>query len=389
MAEKTIESYLELLTGLQGNVSFVIQSSDQTILRSIARQVHKGVALTDRQYEVVKEKLLSYADQFTALEYDVVGAVNILRNPLRQIDRTKYIKIIDNTIKIRFPFSKKDIIKLELAKTNATGYEHSKGSHEHTFEYSEQSVFSILTEFVDTSFEIDAELIDVYNKIKQIKNSHENYIPGIYNLELKNVNATARKLIVDELGDLDQTNLIKYVDRRFKYGIETIDTLPDDTLLNKIAYRETAQLMLSPIEYDTQSVLSALWDLDRFPLLIILDKINAEEQLHELVTYYRDILPFESSSVLFRLDGSDVGFNTLVKDRKLNNWVDKSTKIVYISTDTLPKLLVNGDWKPHTAISYNSRLDRLVNAYVGFNCDLIVYREESMSPFRKYSKFYG
>jgi len=389
MAEKTIESYLELLTGLQGNQTFVIQSSDQTILRSIARQVFKGVALTDRQYEVVKEKLLSYADQFTALEYDVFGAVNTLRQPLRQIDRTKYIKILNNKIKIRFPFSKKDIIKLEMAKTNSTGYEHEKGSHEHMFEYSEQSVFAILNEFADTSFEIDAELIEIYNKIKQIKNNYENYVPGIYNLELKNVNATARKLIVDELGDLDQTNLIKYVDRRFRYGIESVGASPNDTLLNKIAYRKSAELMLSPIEHDTHSVLSALWQLERFPLLVILDRANAEEQLHEMVNYYRDMLPFEESSVLFRLDGNDSSFNALVKDRKLNNWVDKSTKIVYISTDTLPKLLVNGEWKPHTAISYNSRLDKLVNAYVGFNCDLIVYREASMSPFRKYSKFYG
>jgi hypothetical protein len=73
----------------------------------------------------------------------------------------------------------------------------------------------------------------------------------------------------------------------------------------------------------------------------------------------------------------------------INNWVDKDTKVVYISKDKLPKLLINNEWKPTATFSYNSSMDRFVNNFVSFNCDLIVYREEITSPMRRYSKYYG
>ena len=52
----TIEDCLELLTGLKSQATFQIESSDVNFLQSIARQVFKGTALTDRQYDAVKEK---------------------------------------------------------------------------------------------------------------------------------------------------------------------------------------------------------------------------------------------------------------------------------------------------------------------------------------------
>jgi hypothetical protein len=34
-------------------------------------------------------------------------------------------------------------------------------------------------------------------------------------------------------------------------------------------------------------------------------------------------------------------------------------------------------------------MDRFVDSYVSFNCDLIVYREEHTSPMRRHSRYYG
>ena len=57
--ENTVEDYLERLVGLQDdNVKYTLDSSDISILRSIGRQVFKGIALTDRQHELVKNKLI-------------------------------------------------------------------------------------------------------------------------------------------------------------------------------------------------------------------------------------------------------------------------------------------------------------------------------------------
>jgi hypothetical protein len=161
------------------------------------------------------------------------------------------------------------------------------------------------------------------------------------------------------------------------------------SLTHKIAARKTPMYHSKPSVETTGTILGALWELNRFPMLVVLDKTNAENQLHEFVNYYRDILPAEEQSVLFRLEEADSSFNQLVKDRKLNNWVDKNTKIVYISKDKLPKVIVNNAWKPTVTFTYDSHIDKHVDGYVSFNCDLIIYREEDTSPFRKHSRLYG
>ena len=89
----TIEDSLEYLVGLRKNVSFQLDSSDVSFLQSIARQTFKGTALTDRQCNVVKEKLLKYKDQFLKEDYNIDYALDYLRMPLREIDRSKYVTI--------------------------------------------------------------------------------------------------------------------------------------------------------------------------------------------------------------------------------------------------------------------------------------------------------
>ena len=89
----TIEDCLETLTGLSSNDKFEIDSNDKTIINSIARQVFKGTALTDRQFLLMKEKLSSYFEQFLSNNYTGhENAIHELRQPLREIDRSKFIK---------------------------------------------------------------------------------------------------------------------------------------------------------------------------------------------------------------------------------------------------------------------------------------------------------
>ena len=105
----TIEDCLETIAGLSRDSSIEIDKSDKTIMYSIARQVYKGSALTDKQYALMKIKLATYKNQFLENKFDNFDiALESLRLPLRKIDRRKYIKIvkIENVewIKIRFPF---------------------------------------------------------------------------------------------------------------------------------------------------------------------------------------------------------------------------------------------------------------------------------------------
>ena len=73
---ETIEDYLEVLSGLQGNTPIEIQKTDCTIMYSIGRQVFRGKAMTDRQLDVVSLKLNDYKDQF--LKHGYTNLLEIL-----------------------------------------------------------------------------------------------------------------------------------------------------------------------------------------------------------------------------------------------------------------------------------------------------------------------
>lgn len=398
----TIEDCLEILVGLQKHdLTFEIDSSDRAIIESVARQVFRKTAMTDRQYALMKEKLSKYKSQFES--QDVVGfdrALDKLRNSLREIDRSKYITIVnypDNIlipsdergkfIKIRFPFKKSDIALIDQIN-NVKDYYHNKGSHEHYFVLNEINTYNLLSRFVDKNYKIDTELLELYQKIIDIRSQEQDYLPGIYQGELKNIHPRAQEIATKEVGVFNSSSALLYVDRKHRYGIERIDVKEPRTVQESIAYRTDISYQSKPTEQLLSDVLLAMWNLKRFPMLVVLEKQYAEDQLYEIINFYRDILPTESQSVLFRQEGNS-SFNTLVKDRKLNNWVDASTKIVYISSDKLPKLLIDGEWQPCATFSYTSKLDRALDSYVYNRCDLVVYREEMISPMRRYSHYYG
>ena len=388
-----LEDCLEHLTGLRESpVTFTIEQTDFTIMNSIARQCFKGMALTDRQFALMQEKLLPYREQFTNLDWDFDYAVEQLRLPLRSIDRSKYIKLQDGNIVVRFPFNKTDICYIHEFANNAEGYHHQKGTHRHEFAYNERNILNLLDRFTKKEFVIDEELLEIYDKVKVMNNNPQEHLSGIgddYNLI--NINSKLEIAIQKEVGEASAESFTKLYDRRFRYGFNHVANLgkANNELVHDIASRKDVTYHSVPSIESIQDILSALWELDRFPLLVILDPTHAEQQLYTFANHYRDILNPEEQSVLFRLEEKDSGFNQLVKDRKLNNWVDSTTKVVYISKSKLPKLLVKNDWKPSATFSFTSSMDRFVDSYVSFNCDLIVYREEHISPMRRHSKYYG
>ena len=388
-----LEDCLEHLAGLRESpVKFTIEQTDFTIMNSIARQCFKGMALTDRQSALMQEKLQPYRDQFMNLDWDFDYAVNQLRQPLRSIDRSKYIKIAGNDIVVRFPFNKTDIVYVQEAANKCQEYHHQKGSHIHSFAYNERNILNLLDRFTKKEFTIDEELLDIYDKVKAINSNPQEYLSGIDdNYNLININAKLAVTIQNEVGEASAESFTKLYDRRFRYGFNHVANLGKarNELIHNIAARKETTYHSIPSIESTNAILTALWELDRFPLLVILDPLHAEEQLYTFANHYRDILDAEEQSVLFRLEQKDAGFNQLVKDRKLNNWVDISTKVVYISKSKLPKLLVKNGWKPSAAFCFTSSMDRFVDSYVSFNCDLIVYREEHTSPMRRHSKYYG
>ena len=407
----TIEDCLELVAGLRegsGPDPIIIRKEDATIMFSIAKQVLRGLALSDKQHALMKTKLLNYNDQLLAHGIVVEETFNNLRYPVRSIDRSKYIKIVSKEdiftepkserwtnqlsnlpwVKVRFPFSKKLIVRLQQIPMSASTYVHPKGSHTHYFALTENVVYNVIEAFKDNHFEIDQEIFDIYNEI--ITWNREDYVPGVYNGQLKNLPEKIIKEVTDRLGQPTPDNIHLYYDKRFEYGIVDIDESIKVTgeLVTAIATRESVYKYVDRNAFPLQELFKAFHELDSYPINILVSDETAFDivtQTHQLV---RNYIPNEQITVLYRMDShADVnGYNKYIKENNLNTPVDKDTKIVYTLMSKVNKPLAKSDCLPNTALSFTTErhsvsgnISQDVTLYVEYNEREPIWRDWRMS----------
>lgn len=394
---------------------FSIKREDGTVLHSIARQVSKGTALTDRQYELLQRKLIEYEQQFIEAGYDIKSSIKNLKIPLRQIDRSKYIKIVstqdvyDNTpyeaykekwqwIKIRFPFSKKDIMLInDILKKNDDTYSHKKGTHEHYFVLNEYFVFELVNRFIGKeNFEIDDTLIQLYEEIKIMKDNPQEYVPGIYGLKLKNLQQSAIDYMINDLGEPTVDNLYLFKDKEYDYGLEHFDeqdlqeSIKNLTHLSKrILNRSHRHIFVDNKEANVNRLIESLLELNRFPVLFVLDSEDCHSTLPAIHESVRNIFYQDDMTCLFRLDNKDSftsSFNTYVKENNINSPLDKTTKIVYINDTDIKKTIFKVGWQPRTVVMMGSKRANLQLQTYLESIDLVIHFDEQPSAFSRIEK---
>ena len=213
------------------------------------------------------------------------------------------------------------------------------------------------------------------------------YVPGVYNFNLKNLHQKGVEYVVSSLGEPTPSNLYKFYDRRELLGLSHFDQndleqtfkslLP---LTKKLIQREKTHVLVKPQEFTINNLVESVLELYRFPLLIVLDERSAADELFEFNRAFSGVIPNESMTVMFRLDNKDqdaLEFNRYIKEHNLNNPVDKSTKIVYINNNKVSKPLLSSNWKPITAITTNSRQNNKVETYLG-ELDLVMHYDDDV-----------
>lgn len=404
----TIEDLLEILAGLKQASAIQIEPSDATIMHSIARQVHRGTALTDRQYALMKEKLQAYRDQYLALEYNFDLAVETLRKPLRQIDRAKYIKIVDyvdgigankvyeswkqdlKLIKVRFPFSKKLIAEIQSFKISPSEHFHEKSSHEHFYVLTEKNCYEIVKSLKDKNFEIDSELLEYYDKVIKFENVEE-YAGSIINYEFKNISQRAADAAINELGNPSPENIVKYKDRSKIFGIHYFDDNLDteltkvSILTSKIANRKSKVVYVSSKEWTFDSIVNSLIELDRFPAVLLINENNPFDDLVKTHKHFKNIVDSSNISVQLRLPSDQSnGFNEYIKSSGLNSPVDNNTKIVYTSREKLNKPLLSSGCKPKVLILMQSQRLHSKMQHWAEEFDLVIHFDKEISQYLNY-----
>jgi hypothetical protein len=68
-------------------------------------------------------------------------------------------------------------------------------------------------------------------------------------------------------------------------------------------------------------------------------------------------------------------FNQFIHTKGLNNYVDKNTKVVYISNNKVPKPLYKSDWYPIASLVLTRQAMRNPELYIN-GIDLVMYYDQ-------------
>lgn len=389
-----IEDLLEILSETSSKYSFKFQleKSDKSLIYSLGRQCCKGIALTDRQHELSKRKLIEYKPQFEKNGlFDIDEYLDNLRLPLRQIDRSRWIKIIDNKLAVRFSFNKKLITALENIRA-VLGQSRNFNENIHYFDFTEKSVYTIVSNLENKNFIISNEVLEIYNKCKEYINTPYEYIPYIKDNTFYNFSNKLKDLLVDEIGTPCDNNLYLYKERSHRYNFRVDFDKQVSPILDLILNRNNHFVNFKPSEYQLADVVNSITELKKFPILVILKSGKELSQLREFYFLFSNYIQSKDQSVYFRLDNDDYGirFNNFIKDNSLNNTIDKNTKIVYINESKLPKPIIKSNWYPSLVLSKeSSRLNREIETFCRSYSDLFISTDEiGVSDF-KFRTRYG
>jgi len=395
--ENTIERCLEILAGFDDvhNVEREqLKSSDVNLIQSLGRQVLRGISLTDRQYDLAVVKCNDYYDLLFKFGIDKTVFEN-LRMPLREIDRTKWVRKIEHKgetcLGVRFTFNKKLIELLEKTRANEKAYDRELKIH--YFPYNEQTIFTVMQLLEGKHFEVEESIQNVYKELLQMKNNKKDHVPGIYGLQLRNFSKKAIDVMIEDIGEPTKKNLPIFADRKNMYGVAHIDEedLNEsgqglNVLTNKIIRRTNTQIFVNKSTYNYNMLAETLLELFRYPILVVCNDKFKLNDIHPFYETFKGVFQEDSFSVLFReendtAEGQEI--NNYIKDKKLNSPLDTTSKLVYIKGDKIPKPLLVNEWRPRAVVLSGSKMSNgKLRTYLN-DCDLIIHYDTDISPFHR------
>jgi hypothetical protein len=401
----TVEDVLEVLAGISVNtVNIRIDSSDIKIIRSIAKQVHNGTALTDRQLDLALNKIERYRQglELNKIDVDLVLEKKQTRLPLREVDRTQLISLTtyDNKpyIKVQFPFSKKlsAVWRSIVADVYAHLVEPSKNIK--LLRYSESTLYTVVTNLKEYDFELSTDVAKYYNTINDIKSNPLTYIPYIDikddDVVVNNVSKQCEEYIESNIKDEDflvKIDMLKNcgIYHKSPAVLQKIDKETSNDLVKNMLVNNSTRFRLKPEEYGIDTIYALIDRLKQWPLLILVDdKPEYAKEIPNMVDKVLEHCSNNEVNVFFRMDSkTEIGnqFNQYVKDNQLNGYIDNNTKVVVITKNRIPKPLISSGWKPKTAIVASSYDYGKTSAYLR-NCSSVYYYNHSLGL--RYSKEY-
>lgn len=374
----TVEDTLEILAGLIPRlINIRIDQSERNLIRSLAKQCHNNIALTDKQLELSLKKIAKYKTGLEQNSVDVDSVLNLklLRMPLREIDRSHSITTGINPVSekpalvVKFPYSKK-ISKIWDEVNEKIIGEYVKEKNVHYIAPSEHNLYLLVDRLKDQSFDIDEKIMEIYRNIEDILENPNKFVPYIDLVEdsivLKNVSRHCREYFDKKFPKIDSSNILAAINELKNCGIthknpeilKKISSVTDSEIVKKVLSSTETRFRLSPETHSVSDIAKIVDSLEQWPLLVILEGENtAYEQVTQAYEQLKGKISNKEMTVFFRLNKGQKNseeFAQFVKDNGLNNYIDSSIKVVFITKTRIPKPLLKADWKPNSAILMSS-----------------------------------
>ena len=243
-------------------------------------------------------------------------------------------------------------------------------------ELTEKNIVKLVEALLPLNFEIDSTVKTHYDTIKSwsLQDISDQFL--IANMPGNNF----QKHISADLGietAIDQ-NIIVDRGMRYQYSLEHPRKFGEN-LVEIIANRTKSRIWLGKETYDLASIISALIDLKRLPLLVVFDSLAAGKYVENL-EILSDALEkngiFDNIGVYFRLPNDDVGttFNQLIKEKSYNANLDSSTKVAVVMSGKLPKFFLKNMWQPMSVLTLDTKMGLRHGKIAVYSncCDLVV-----------------
>lgn len=231
---------------------------DVAIVSSMANHTMANGALTDKQGELSIRLVDKYKRQFATKGVDVTPSVQDpkFRLPLRIVDRTKSVKLVDDTIVLKFPYDKTLVPAVTAAAKESKGRfmfdREKKEWHLGLTEYNVNWATSLAAQH---GFTVDSEITGLMDRIIEAEQTP-------YKIELVTVNGDVTitnaahslyKYIDEKLGGLGVHNFVRLIDYAPVLGytvhsdiLEAIKTEYDPIVYGIICHRESHVARLDP-----------------------------------------------------------------------------------------------------------------------------------------------
>ena len=373
-----------------------IDEKDDGFLTSVSRQLHvKRLALTSRQLAVLEQILEKHRGYLEEFGFNYELAISHAKLGIREVNRARWVKLVEadgkHYVQVRFLFNRRLVKMIEDLK-NLDGHRYDADTKVHQFPATERNIYLIVSLLKDKNFEIDPEIIKVYEEVVKYEADPEAYLPSICDGEIRNLHPDAVKILESKFGKPVGENLLHYTDRSQLFGLlpipvsEKVRLFKDiDPIAVALATRLFETVLTNSDEFTQKEIYDSLLVLKRYPLLILLDEDKAFQQLKDSVSELPESIDASEIAVLYRMDNRGVGkeYNDFVKSRKMNNPVDQNTKVVYILKNKLPKPLMKAGWVPEAAVLLSStRCSAKVEGFMS-GVDLVIHYDTDVTQWRR------